>query len=50
LVEAQDLALSVWVPGVEGASGATGYFGAVAILKGRLLLEERESKKGGDGA
>jgi hypothetical protein len=28
LVEAQNFVLTIWAPGAEGASGATGYFGS----------------------
>ena len=54
LVEAQNFVLSVWAPGIEGASGATGYArDHFVILREAGFLfwgkGEREGK-GGDGA
>jgi hypothetical protein len=46
LVEAQNLVPSIWAPGAEGASGATGYFGSSRSLEAGFLYWERESEKG----
>jgi hypothetical protein len=47
LVEAQNFVPSIWAPGTEGASGATGYArDPIVILRGRFLFGERESEKG----
>ena len=55
MVEAQNFVLSVWAPGIEGASGATGYArDHFVILRERpvFCFGERDSEvgKGGDGA
>jgi hypothetical protein len=46
LVEAQNFVPSIWAPGAEGASGATGYFGSSRSLEAGFVLGkgEREGK------
>jgi hypothetical protein len=46
LVEAKNFVPSIWAPGTEGASGATGYARIATILRGRFLFWENESEKG----
>jgi hypothetical protein len=49
LVEAKNFVPYIWAPGTEGASGATGYFGSIVILRGRFFVVGKGEREGEGG-